>query len=111
MVPAAVSDVVEGTYGGRTFHIIYGLFNTPINSIPGSAVCAFDMDDILQVFEGPFKEKNSISRMWEPVKQTYVTVSFYFPQFFDYKYFKYFLSEKLIYFLCKNCYFILKTNI
>lgn len=32
--------------------IIYAVFTTPQNAIPGSAVCAFQMDDIIESFEG-----------------------------------------------------------
>lgn len=32
--------------------IIYAVFTTPQNAIPGSAVCAFKMDDIIESFEG-----------------------------------------------------------
>uniref|UniRef100_A0A8C1YLB4 Sema domain, transmembrane domain (TM), and cytoplasmic domain, (semaphorin) 6Ba n=1 Tax=Cyprinus carpio TaxID=7962 RepID=A0A8C1YLB4_CYPCA len=36
--------------------VILGVFSTPSNSIPGSAVCAFDMQQLARVFEGRFKE-------------------------------------------------------
>lgn len=32
--------------------IIYAVFTTPQNAIPGSAVCAFHIDDIIESFEG-----------------------------------------------------------
>lgn len=32
--------------------IIYAVFTTPQNAIPGSSVCAFRMDDIIESFEG-----------------------------------------------------------
>lgn len=32
--------------------IIYAVFTTPQNAIPGSAVCAFHVDDIIETFEG-----------------------------------------------------------
>ena len=38
--------------------VIYGVFTTPENSIAGSAICAFDLKDVLKSFEeGPFKNQ------------------------------------------------------
>jgi len=36
-------------------------------SIPGSAVCAYDMLDIANVFTGRFKEQKSPDSTWTPV--------------------------------------------
>uniref|UniRef100_A0A8B9JJP6 Sema domain-containing protein n=1 Tax=Astyanax mexicanus TaxID=7994 RepID=A0A8B9JJP6_ASTMX len=47
--------------------IILGVFSTPPNSIPGSAVCAFDMQQLARVFEGRFKEQKSPESIWTPV--------------------------------------------
>ncbi|XP_056270272.1 semaphorin-6B isoform X2 [Pseudoliparis swirei] len=47
--------------------IILGVFSTPANSIPGSAVCAFDMEELAGVFEGRFKEQKSPESIWTPV--------------------------------------------
>ncbi|XP_063057691.1 semaphorin-6B [Engraulis encrasicolus] len=46
--------------------IILGVFSTPSNSIPGSAVCAFDMEQLASVFEGRFKEQKSPESIWTP---------------------------------------------
>jgi hypothetical protein len=46
---------VEGTYGHRTERLIYGVFTTTENSIYGSAVCAFRLQDVMDSFEGAFK--------------------------------------------------------
>lgn len=51
----STSDIVEGTYGHRNERLIYGVFTTPENSIYGSAVCAFRMQDVLDSFDGPFR--------------------------------------------------------
>lgn len=32
--------------------LIYAVFTTPQNAIPGSAVCAYQIDDIIDAFEG-----------------------------------------------------------
>ncbi|KAM3875976.1 semaphorin-6B [Diretmus argenteus] len=47
--------------------IILGVFSTPANSIPGSAVCAFDMEQLSTVFDGRFKEQKSSESIWTPV--------------------------------------------
>uniref|UniRef100_A0A3B5LZ16 Sema domain, transmembrane domain (TM), and cytoplasmic domain, (semaphorin) 6Bb n=1 Tax=Xiphophorus couchianus TaxID=32473 RepID=A0A3B5LZ16_9TELE len=47
--------------------IILGVFSTPANSIPGSAVCAFDMEQLAAVFDGRFKEQKSPESIWTPV--------------------------------------------
>lgn len=47
--------------------IIYAIFTTPINSIPGSAVCAFYIDDIMDAFEGRFKSQKDSTSNWLPI--------------------------------------------
>lgn len=47
--------------------LIYGTFTTPPNSISGSAVCAFSLQDITDTFEGNFKEQAAINTNWLPV--------------------------------------------
>ncbi|KAL1022950.1 hypothetical protein UPYG_G00034620 [Umbra pygmaea] len=47
--------------------IILGVFSTPANSIPGSAVCAFDMEQLARAFDGRFKEQKSPESIWTPV--------------------------------------------
>lgn len=39
----------------------------PPHSIPGSAVCVFDMQQLAHVFEGRFKEQKSPESIWTPV--------------------------------------------
>ncbi|XP_058242817.1 sema domain, transmembrane domain (TM), and cytoplasmic domain, (semaphorin) 6E isoform X3 [Hemibagrus wyckioides] len=46
---------------------VLGLFTTQANSITGSAVCAFYMDDIERVFSGKFKEQKTSESAWTPV--------------------------------------------
>ncbi|XP_068426032.1 semaphorin-6D isoform X4 [Clinocottus analis] len=45
---------------------VVGVFTTQMNSIPGSAVCAFSMADIEKVFGGRFKEQKSPDSVWTP---------------------------------------------
>ncbi|XP_057592953.1 semaphorin-6A isoform X3 [Hippopotamus amphibius kiboko] len=59
----AVTDVIR--INGRD--VVLATFSTPYNSIPGSAVCAYDMHDIAKVFTGRFKEQKSPDSTWTPV--------------------------------------------
>ncbi|KAM4602420.1 semaphorin-6D isoform 4-T5 [Polymixia lowei] len=45
---------------------VVGVFTTQMNSIPGSAVCAFSMNDIEKVFRGRFKEQKTADSVWTP---------------------------------------------
>ncbi|XP_051952913.1 semaphorin-6D-like isoform X4 [Xyrauchen texanus] len=45
---------------------VVGVFTTQLNSIPGSAVCAFSMADIEKVFRGRFKEQKTADSVWTP---------------------------------------------
>uniref|UniRef100_A0A8C6NY40 Semaphorin 6D n=1 Tax=Nothobranchius furzeri TaxID=105023 RepID=A0A8C6NY40_NOTFU len=45
---------------------VVGVFTTQMNSIPGSAVCAFTMTDIEKVFSGRFKEQKTPDSVWTP---------------------------------------------
>ncbi|XP_068279147.1 semaphorin-6A isoform X2 [Nyctibius grandis] len=59
----AVTGVIH--FNGRD--VVLATFSTPYNSIPGSAVCAYDMLDIASVFTGRFKEQKSPDSTWTPV--------------------------------------------
>ncbi|XP_036315778.1 semaphorin-6B [Pipistrellus kuhlii] len=64
----AVTGVVS--LGGRP--TVLAIFSTPSNSIPGSAVCAFDMTQVAAVFEGRFREQKSPESVWTPVPEDQV---------------------------------------
>lgn len=53
---------------GQETKIVYGLFTTPENAIGGNAICAFQITDILDTFEGPFKEQETANSNWLPVR-------------------------------------------
>ena len=59
---------MKGIYGDESEDIIYGVFRTATNSIPGSAVCAFTMRDISAAFDGQFKEQRTTSENWLAVE-------------------------------------------
>ncbi|XP_025160638.1 semaphorin-1A [Harpegnathos saltator] len=60
----STSDVTDGRYAGESARLVYGVFTTPVNSIGGSAICAFSMNNILEVFQGAFKEQETINSNW-----------------------------------------------
>ncbi|XP_055681503.1 semaphorin-1A [Lutzomyia longipalpis] len=68
----SASNLIEGRYGHTNSKLIYGVFTTPPNSIPGSAVCVFSLQDIADTFEGNFKEQSSINSNWLPVNSAKV---------------------------------------
>ncbi|KAJ8383400.1 hypothetical protein AAFF_G00221000 [Aldrovandia affinis] len=51
---------------------VVGAFTTQANSITGSAVCAFYMDDVERVFSGKFKEQKSSESAWTTVPEDQV---------------------------------------
>uniref|UniRef100_A0AAQ4PJZ6 Semaphorin 6Cb n=1 Tax=Gasterosteus aculeatus aculeatus TaxID=481459 RepID=A0AAQ4PJZ6_GASAC len=51
---------------------VLGVFTTQANSITGSAVCAFYMDDIEKAFGGKFKEQRNSETAWTPVPEDQV---------------------------------------
>lgn len=68
----STSHIVDGLYGGKPAKLIYAVFTTPPNSISGSAVCAFGLEDILKTFDGPFKGQEDINLNWLPVQNSKV---------------------------------------
>ncbi|KAK7073998.1 receptor activity protein [Halocaridina rubra] len=68
----STTDIISGMYGGQNHELMYAVFTTPPNSIPGSAVCAFSMRAILDALEGPFKEQETLNSNWLPVHQNKV---------------------------------------
>ncbi|XP_035021306.1 semaphorin-6A isoform X3 [Hippoglossus stenolepis] len=56
----AVTDVIH--INGRD--VVMATFSTPYNSIPGSAVCAYDMEEVANTFTGRFKEQKSPDSTW-----------------------------------------------
>ena len=47
--------------------MFYGVFNTPENSIWGSAVCAYTYNDVVKAFQGPFKGQQSAHHKWKQI--------------------------------------------
>ncbi|KAH8277919.1 hypothetical protein KR018_010341, partial [Drosophila ironensis] len=64
----AISPVVHS--GSKS--LVYAVFTTSVNAIPGSAVCAFDVDDILSAFDGDFKSQKDSQSHWLPVEREQV---------------------------------------
>ncbi|EGI70735.1 Semaphorin-1A [Acromyrmex echinatior] len=68
----STTELISGQYGGTSAQLIYGTFTTPVNSISGSAVCAFSLQDIADTFAGNFKEQSAMNSNWLPVQDTKV---------------------------------------
>ncbi|KAL1492772.1 hypothetical protein ABEB36_010971 [Hypothenemus hampei] len=68
----STSTIIEGIYGKTNSKVIYGALTTPNNAIGGSAICVFHMDDIEDVFKGPFKHQESINANWLPLPDSKV---------------------------------------
>ena len=66
-ISEATSDIIDGDYAGSPDRIVYAVFTTPINSIAGNAICAFRLRDLLDTFEGSFKEQETANSNWLPV--------------------------------------------
>ncbi|XP_047468593.1 LOW QUALITY PROTEIN: semaphorin-1A-like, partial [Penaeus chinensis] len=60
----SVTNIITGVYGGQIHDIVYAVFTTPPNSIPGSAVCAFSIRSIQDTFDGDFKEQETKNSNW-----------------------------------------------
>lgn len=58
-------DEIQGMAYVESEDMVYATFTTPSNSIPGSAVCAFNMSSITAAFSGPFKHQENPGSTWE----------------------------------------------
>lgn len=72
LIAESTTELISGQYGGTSAQLIYGTFTTPVNSISGSAVCAFSLQDIADTFAGNFKEQSAMNSNWLPVQDTKV---------------------------------------
>ncbi|XP_061462874.1 semaphorin-6C isoform X2 [Rhineura floridana] len=61
----AVTDLTQ--VNGRP--AIFGVFTTQSNSITGSAVCGFYMDEVERVFNSKFKEQKNADAAWTPIPE------------------------------------------
>ena len=66
-ISESTSEIVSGDYGGQSSKMIYAVFTTPRNSISANAICAFRLRDLLDTFEGAFKEQETANSNWLPV--------------------------------------------
>ncbi|XP_067626608.1 semaphorin-1A [Eurosta solidaginis] len=64
----SITPVVES----GSSSLIYAVFTTSVNAIPGSAVCAFSVDDIMDAFEGSFKSQKDSQSQWLPIQDEQV---------------------------------------
>ncbi|XP_053408315.1 semaphorin-5A-like isoform X2 [Mercenaria mercenaria] len=64
-------DEIQGTFllEDGTEKYLYAVFNTPMNSIAGSAVCVYNIKALEKSFAGPFKYQESPRSAWERHEQ------------------------------------------
>jgi hypothetical protein len=74
--PASVSASSHLAGAVSSFQHLSCIFSGSL-SIPGSAVCAFYLDDIEHGFEGKFKEQRSLDGAWTPVSEDRVPLPRY----------------------------------
>lgn len=63
----STTSVVDGVYANNEESLVYGVFTTPLNSLSGSAICAFRVKDIVATFDGPFKGQETTNSNWLPI--------------------------------------------
>ena len=87
-ITESTSDIVSGDYGGQSAKMIYAVFTTPRNSISANAICAFRIRDLLDTFEGAFKEQETANSNWlpvpkikEPLPRYYLQINFAYRNF------------------------------
>ncbi|XP_077988742.1 semaphorin-1A-like isoform X10 [Glandiceps talaboti] len=65
---------IQDTFKDKSGDVFYGVFTTPDNSIPGSAICKYDLATINRIFDedGQFKEQETAQHAWLPVSESEV---------------------------------------
>uniref|UniRef100_A0AAY4ADZ6 Sema domain-containing protein n=1 Tax=Denticeps clupeoides TaxID=299321 RepID=A0AAY4ADZ6_9TELE len=64
-IPFSYNEL-QGTFFLPELELLYGIFTTNVNSMAASAVCAFNLSAITQVFSGPFKYQENSRSAWLP---------------------------------------------
>ncbi|KAG5268744.1 hypothetical protein AALO_G00215970 [Alosa alosa] len=64
-IPFSYNEL-QGTFFLPELELLYGIFTTNVNSIAASAVCAFNLTAVTQVFSGPFKYQENSRSAWLP---------------------------------------------
>ncbi|KAJ3611227.1 hypothetical protein NHX12_021243 [Muraenolepis orangiensis] len=57
---------LQGTFYLPELELLYAIFTTNVNSMAASAVCAFNLSAVTQVFRGPFKFQENSRSAWLP---------------------------------------------
>ncbi|XP_063708131.1 semaphorin-5A [Culicoides brevitarsis] len=60
-------DEVQSIHYSAQDQLVYATFNTPVNSIQGAAICAFNISAIQKAFAGSFKYQESLKETWKRV--------------------------------------------
>lgn len=69
---ASTTNISYGNYmptnsPSNRSRMFYAVFNTPENSIWGSAVCAYTYNDVVKAFQGPFKGQQTAHHKWKQI--------------------------------------------
>jgi semaphorin 6 len=72
VIAESTSDIIGGDYGTEKVQLIYGVFSNTANSIGGSAICAFRVNDIINTFDGAFKGPATANALWQRVPNSKV---------------------------------------
>ncbi|KAK7092629.1 hypothetical protein V1264_008349 [Littorina saxatilis] len=57
-------DEIQSTFYSEDEQRVYAIFTTPPNSIAGSAVCVYSVEDFENAFNGPFKHQKDSMSAW-----------------------------------------------
>lgn len=67
--PFYYNEIQSMSYVGED-ETVYATFSTTENSIPGTAICSFNLSSIQNAFKGPFKYQERSDSTWGPVKES-----------------------------------------
>ncbi|XP_015789588.1 semaphorin-1A isoform X2 [Tetranychus urticae] len=70
----STSDIIRGSYSGRDpVEIFYGVFTTPDNALSASAICAYTMGSVQDIFDnGRFLGQERFNSIWAEVPESQV---------------------------------------
>ncbi|XP_053211926.1 semaphorin-1A-like isoform X2 [Panonychus citri] len=69
----STSDIIRGSYSGRDADIFYGVFTTPDNALSASAICAYTMGSVQDIFDnGRFLGQERFNSIWAEVPESQV---------------------------------------
>ena len=67
-----IQSTTDFVFTSGASRVLYAVFTTPENSIPGSAICRFYMDDLQLSFNSDFQNQESANSHWLPLAPSQV---------------------------------------